>query len=118
MCPAYQSPDLLPIPQPRRTPVPKLAMRSGLTDRLPGPRSVSTAQRLAALAELRKREPGLTFTQGVAVVDAAADCMSRVEGDELAGALLDLASSEPVTTAQTYLAFLAPTSARRTKGHS
>jgi hypothetical protein len=68
----------------------------------------SSAQRLAAMAELQEREPGMTPVQGLAVVDAAARWLGEDNGEELAQALLHAACREPLSANFVYLALIEP----------
>lgn len=86
-----------------------------------GERTVSSRQRLAAVAELTKREQDLTAVQRLAVVDAAAWWLSEpAGGEELAYALLGAACTRSLTTEHVYLALIAPTdkTGDRTEGSS
>ena len=105
----------LAIPRPRRACMPVFLPARPEPGGPPPRGGVSTAQRLVALAVLQQREPHLSYAQGVAVIDAAAEWLNRSAGDEFAWALLELACSSPTTTGQAYLALLAPTHAGTTE---
>ncbi len=70
------------------------------------PAVASAAQRLAAMAVLRERVPGMTPVQGVAVVDAAARWLAEDNGEDLAQALLQAACRDPLTANFVYLALI------------
>jgi hypothetical protein len=66
----------------------------------------SAAQRLAAVAVLREREPRITPVQGIAVIDAAARWLGEAAGEDLAQALLQAACSDPISANFVYLALI------------
>jgi|HubBroStandDraft_1064217.scaffolds.fasta_scaffold459297_1 hypothetical protein len=68
----------------------------------------SAAQRLAAVAVLRQREPHITPVQAVAVIDAAARWLGESSGEDLAQALLQTTSRDPLTASFVYLALIEP----------
>lgn len=68
--------------------------------------TVTTGQRLAAVAVLQEREQGLSALQRVAVVDSAARWLAEDAGEELAWALLQAACSDVTSTSHVYLALV------------
>lgn len=72
------------------------------------PGTPSAAQRLAAVAVLREREPGITPVQGIAVIDAAARWLAEGKGEDLAQALLQAACRDAITANFVYLALIEP----------
>jgi hypothetical protein len=74
-----------------------------------GPDTASAAQRLAAIAVLRQREPRISPVQGIAVIDAAARWLAEDNGEDLAQALLQAACRDPLTANFAYLALIEST---------
>ncbi len=72
------------------------------------PEPPSPAQRLAAVAVLRERQPRITPVQGIAVIDAAARWLGEGAGEDLAQALLQAACGDPITANFVYLALIEP----------
>jgi len=72
------------------------------------PETPSAAQRLAAVAVLREREPSITPVQGIAVIDAAARWLAEGAGEDLAQALLQAACHDAITANFVYLALIEP----------
>ncbi|HET9894633.1 MAG TPA: hypothetical protein VFQ44_06830 [Streptosporangiaceae bacterium] len=72
------------------------------------PEAPSAAQRLAAVAVLREREPGITPVQGIAVIDAAARWLGDGGGEDLAQALIQAACRDAITANYVYLALIEP----------
>jgi len=72
------------------------------------PEVPTAAQRLAAVAVLRDRDPRITPVQRIAVVDAAARWLSEDAGEELAQALLQAACVDAITANFAYLALIEP----------
>jgi hypothetical protein len=72
------------------------------------PEAPSAAQRLAATAVLRERQPGITPVQGIAVIDAAARWLAEGTGEELAQALLQAACRDAITANFVYLTLIEP----------
>lgn len=70
------------------------------------PEMPSPAQRLAAVAVLREREPGITPVQAIAVVDAAARWLAEDNGEELAQALLRVTTRNAITANFVFLALI------------
>jgi hypothetical protein len=68
----------------------------------------SPAQRLAAVAVLREREPRITPVQGIAVIDAAARWLGEGSGEDLAQALLQAACTDLISANFVYLALIEP----------
>lgn len=72
------------------------------------PEVPTAAQRLAAVAVLRDRDPLITPVQRIAVIDAAARWFSEEAGEELAQALLQAACGDPITANFAFLALIDP----------
>ena len=71
--------------------------------------TVPSRQRLAAVAVLAEREPGLSAVQRLALVDAAAWWLTDpAGGHELAHALIDGACADQVTAEHVYLTLITP----------
>ncbi len=70
------------------------------------PEAPTAAQRLAAVAVLREREPGITPVQAIAIIDAAARWLAEGKGEELAQALLQAACRDAITANFVYLALI------------
>jgi hypothetical protein len=74
-----------------------------------GDQTVPSRQRLAAVAVLTEREPGLSAVQRLALVDAAAWWLTDpADGRELAHALIDGACANQVTAEHVYLTLITP----------
>jgi hypothetical protein len=71
--------------------------------------TVPSRQRLAAVAVLAEREPGLSAVQRLALVEAAAWWLTDpAGGHELAHALIDGACADQVTAEHVYLTLITP----------